>query len=106
MTKIFIEAKNNKTSEYYFLKTIINIFFQEKEKEIEFIFMNGIGNLYNETILNQIRLAQEIEEQVIVFADADTLAKGCGYEKRKADIENGMKAHNISFHYFLYCYPF
>lgn len=100
MTKIFIEAENNKTSEYHFLRTIINIFFPKKE--VVFIFMKGIGNLYNETILNQIRLAQEIGEQVIVFADADTEDKGAGYEKRKADIEHGMAVHNVSFQYFLY----
>ncbi|HAM84154.1 MULTISPECIES: DUF3226 domain-containing protein [Butyricimonas] len=100
MTKIFIEAKNNKTSEYHFLQTIINIFFPKMD--VEFIFMDGIGNLYNETILNQIKLAQEIGEQVIVFADADTEDKGIGYEKRKKEIENGMTTHNVSFHYFLY----
>lgn len=57
MTRIFIEAKNNKTSEYHFLRTIIDIFFPEMK--VQFIFMNGIGNLYNEAILNQIKLAQE-----------------------------------------------
>ena len=69
MTKIFIEAKNNKTSEYHFLQAIINNFLPEAETE--FIFMNGIGHLFNETILNQIKLAQEMGEHVIVFADAD-----------------------------------
>lgn len=64
--------------------------------------MNGIGNLYNETILNQIKLAQEIGEQVVVLADADTVDKGAGYEKRKAEIENGMATHNVLFQYFLY----
>lgn len=100
MNKIFIEAKNNKTPEYYFLQTIINKFFQNKN--IEFIFMDGIGNLYNEAILNQIRLAQEDREQVLVLADADTKEKGSGYKKRKIEIENGMTEHNVSFHYFLY----
>ena len=70
MTKIFIEAKSNKTSEYHFLQAIISKFLPAIE--VEFIFMDGIGNLYNETNLNQIKLAQETDEQVIVFADADT----------------------------------
>ena len=100
MTKIFIEAKNNKTSEYHFIQTILNIFFPKME--VEFIFMDGIGNLYNETILNQIKLAQEVGVQVIVLADADTESKGAGHEKRKTEIENGMVTHNVSFHYFLY----
>lgn len=100
MTKIFIEAKSVKTSEYYFIKTIIDIFFPYIE--VEFIFMDGIGNLYNETILNQINLAQESGEQVIVLADADTTAKGFGYAKRKEEIDNGMRIHSLSFPYFLY----
>lgn len=100
MTKIFIEAKNNKTSEYYFLKTIINVFFPNRD--YKFIFMDGIGNLYNETILNQINLAQESGEQVIVLADADTIAKGYGYAKRKEEIDKGMATHAVSFPYFLY----
>ena len=100
MTKIFIEAKNNKTSEYYFLYTILNIFFPEAE--VEFIFMDGIGNLFNETILNQINLAQESGEQVLVLADADTITKGFGYAKRKKEIDNGIVAHALSFSYFLY----
>ncbi|MDO4171384.1 MAG: hypothetical protein Q4D28_01585 [Prevotellaceae bacterium] len=100
MTKIFIEAKNNKTSEYHFLQTILNLFFPEKE--VEFIFMNGIGNLYNETICNQIGLAQEVGEQVVVIADADTAVKGFGYSRRKEEIDKGMVAHSLSFPYFLY----
>ncbi len=100
MTKIFIEAKNDKTSEYHFLHTILNVFFPEAE--VEFMFMDGIGNLYNETNLNQIRLAQESGEQVVVLADADTIVKGFGYTKRKEEIDNGMVAHKLSFPYFLY----
>lgn len=100
MTKIFIEAKSNKTSEYHFLQTIIRIFFPAIE--VEFIFMDGIGYLYNETNLNQIKLAQETGEQVIVFADADFLAKGYGYVKRKEEIDNGIVINAISFPYFIY----
>lgn len=100
MTKIFIEAKSNKTAEYHFLRTILNIFFPEAE--VEFIFMDGIGNLYNETIINQISLAQESGEQVVVLADADTIAKGFGYAKRKEEIDDGMVTHALSFPYFLY----
>ena len=70
--------------------------------EVRFIFMDGIGNLSKETIINQIKLAQVVEEQAIVLADADTKAKGAGYEKRKAEIEKCMKTYNVSFHYFIY----
>lgn len=100
MTKIFIEAKSNKTSEYHFLQAIISKFFPAIE--VEFIFMDGIGNLYNETNLNQIKLAQETDEQVIVFADADTVDKGYGYVKRKKEIDNGIATNAVAFPYFIY----
>lgn len=100
MTKIFIEARNKNTAEYHFIKAILNIFFPERD--VDFIFMDGIGNLFKEAIVNQISLAQENGEQVIVLADADTIAKGYGYAKRKAEIDNGMAAHVLSFSYFLY----
>lgn len=57
MNKIFIEAKDKRTSEYYFLKTILSQFFPDKE--VDFIPMNGIGNLFHEAILNQMSLAQD-----------------------------------------------
>lgn len=100
MNKIFIEAKDKRTSEYHFIKTIIDIYFPEKE--VDFICMNGIGNLFNETNINQISQAQIIEEQTIVLADADTVSKGYGYTKRKKEIEDGMHAKGIHFPYFLY----
>lgn len=100
MTKIFIEAKDKKTSEYHFLATIIKLFFPDKE--VDFICIHGIGNLFNQTNLNQINIAQESGEQVIVLADADTMAKGYGFAKRKTEIEDGMVTHSVSFPYFLY----
>ena len=100
MTKIFIEAKSNKTSEYHFLQAIISVFFPTVQ--VEFKFMDGIGNLYNETILNQIKIAKDTSEQVIVLADADSVAKGYGYVKRKEEIDNGMIAKEVSFPYFIY----
>lgn len=100
MNKIFIEAKNKNTVESHFLQAIIDLFFPEKE--VEFIYMNGIGNLFSETILNQISLAKENNEQVLVLADADTISKGYGYAKRQKEIETGMQRYSIQFSYFLY----
>lgn len=100
MTKIFIEAEKEDTPEHYFLQSIIKAFFPEKD--VSFVHMKGIGNLFNQAILNQIKLAQEIGEQVVVFADADTKAKKSGYEDRKSEIESGMINNEVSFSYFLY----
>ena len=76
MNKIFIEAKHEKTAEYCFLKAILDKFFPEKE--VQFIFMDGIGNLFKESILNQISQSQIINDSVLVLADADTEVKGWG----------------------------
>lgn len=100
MNKIFIEAKNGDTPECHFLKAILTTFFPEKE--VMYIPMDGIGNLFTEPILNQIALAQDSGEQVMVFTDADTLSKGWGYDKRKKDIEKGMLDNRVSFSYFIY----
>ena len=37
-----------------------------------------------------------------IFIDADTVAKGCGFLKRKADMDNNMQAQKIAFPYFIY----
>ncbi len=100
MNKIFIEAKKKETPECNFLKTILALFFPEKI--VEFVSIDGIGNLFNETIVNQISLAQAMGEQVLVLADADTVSKGWGFKKRKVDIDNGMQNKGINFSYFLY----
>lgn len=100
MTKVIIEAKHNRTPEYHFLDTIIKRFFQDRE--VRFIFMDGIGNLFKEAIVNQIKLAQEDGEQVLVLVDADTVATGHGYAVRRRDIETGMSGNSLSLPYFIY----
>lgn len=100
MNRIFIEAKNKRTPEYFFLKTIIGQFFPGKE--VDFVCIDGIGNLFNETNVNQMIQAQTIGEQVIVLADADYVAKGTGYVQRDGDMKKGMANHLLSFPYLLY----
>ena len=50
MKHIYIEAKNNHTTEYFFLKAIISELFQEKKEEVDFkfYFLDGVDNLFNE----------------------------------------------------------
>lgn len=100
MNWIFIEAKDKKTPEYQFISTIINKFFPDKE--VDFITMNGIGNLFKQPIVHKIEQANTEGVQVLVLVDADTVAKGAGYEKRKQDIDRGSKQNKISFPYFIY----
>ena len=100
MTKIFIEAEDKTTPEYNFLKALINLHFPTKD--VDFKCIGGIGNLFNETNKNQISQAQEVGEQVLILIDADTVTKGYGFEKRKAEIDSNMQALKLSVPYFIY----
>lgn len=100
MNKIFIEAENKKTPEYNFLKAFVDLHFPTKD--IDFICIGGIGNLFNEANINQMSQAQAVDDQILILIDADTVAKGYGFVKRKANIDNDMQALKISFPYFIY----
>lgn len=100
MNKIFIEAESKKTSEYYFLEAIIRKFFPAIE--VQFIFMKGVDNLFNQPILNEIKKAKIEGSQILVLVDADSEEKKWGYKRRKNWIEEGMKEHDVSFPYFIY----
>lgn len=100
MTKIFIEAENKTTPEYNFLKAFVDKHFPKND--IDFICIGGIDNLFNETNINQISQAQAVGEQVLILMDADTVAKGYGFVKRKADIVKNMHKLKLSVPYFIY----
>lgn len=57
---------------------------------------------FNETNINQISQAQAVGEQVLILIDADTVAKGYGFVKRKADIDNKLQILKLSVPYFIY----
>lgn len=50
MTHIYIEARNNHQTEYFFLKAIISECFPEKKEgsDFKFYFLDGVDNLFNE----------------------------------------------------------
>lgn len=100
MNKIFIEAESKKTSEYYFLEAIIRKFFPAIE--VQFIFMKGVDNLFNQPILNEIKKSKIEGSRILVLVDADSEEKKWGYKRRKDWIEEGMKEHDVSFPYFIY----
>lgn len=100
MNLVFIEAKNNNTSEYNFIKTVLTNFFADKN--IEFVCMNGVDNLFNQTIVNRIRQAQDENNKVLVLVDADWPSKGWGYAKRHNCVENKMAELQIRFPFFIY----
>ena len=50
MNFIFIEAKNPNTSEYDFIKSVLDKYFADKN--IEIVCMDGVDNLFCPTIIN------------------------------------------------------
>ena len=64
--------------------------------------MNGVDNLFGESIQNQICQSLDEGDNVLVILDADFLDKGWGYTKRKKDVMEKMQIHHISFPFFLY----
>lgn len=100
MNKLFLEAKGENTPEAHFLKALLSLL--NLKEEVTFICMNGIDNLFHETIRNQMLQAQTDGEQVIILADADTAAKGWGFCQRNADIEARMEKQGLKVPYFLY----
>lgn len=101
MNKIFIEAQGQKTPEYNFLKAFLDKHFYGKRTD--FVCTAGIGNLFNESNLNQMRLSNEEGEQVLILIDADTVGKGGGFAKRQAYMNENLCKFNLSFiPYFIY----
>ncbi len=97
MTRLFIEAEHEKTSEYVFLDTLIqNLGFTQEQYTI--ICVGGKTNL--------VKAANKFKENtleggknLIVF-DADTPATGCGFQTTMQRIRqelqnNGMQADGI-----------
>ena len=102
MNRLFVEAKHENTSECNFLKSIIRYYFHDKEGNMEFVFMNGFGNLFNETILNQIKSSIDNDDRCIAFLDADTCRKGGGFDAKSKWLADNKKKHGVEFPVFLY----
>lgn len=100
MNKIFIEAKSNKTPEYHFIRTILDLYF--KNYRVDIIPMDGVDNLFNESIRNQISLTQREGDVALIVVDADTSAKKWGYAKRKAYIEAQFNKYGLLCPCFIY----
>lgn len=100
MNRIFVEAKSENTPECKFLQAIISKYGQDKE--YEFVCMNGFGNLFNESILNQLNLAVDNGDNSLVLLDADSSKQGGGYETKKAWIETCFAKYGLRVPYFFY----
>lgn len=97
---IFIEAKDTRTPEAQFLTAVLLKYFPGKE--YEFIPMNGESNLKRDAIITQIQQHASDGDNCLCIMDADTEAKGWGYDRRKADLETFRHKNHLDFEYFLY----
>lgn len=100
MNTIFIEAEKSGTAEHYFLVALMAKFFPGVEYEL--IHMGGVDKLFNETNMNLLRSKTAEGFNCLSILDADTVAKGWGYVKRKADIDQEQQRHGVAFPFFLY----
>ena len=100
MNTIFIEAEKPETAEHFFLKALMARCFPDVEYEL--IHMRGVANLFNETNMNLMRSKTAEGSNCMAILDADTVAKGWGYARRKSDVELKQQEHNIVFPFFLY----
>lgn len=100
MNRLFVEAKSSQTAEGSFLNAILKRFFPDKQ--VQFVYMDGVAHLFNETNLNIMHQSSADGENVLVLIDADTIEKGWGYDIRKKDVERNMKMNDIHFPLFLY----
>jgi len=100
MNRLFIEARHEKTSECCFLKTLANKYFQAKE--IDFVFMDGCGNLFREPIVNQLKSSEDNGDNCLVLLDADTSDKGGGFARKAKWVMDNKSEVGVSFSFFIY----
>ena len=92
MTRIFIEARHEKTSEYVFLVTLLE-YLGFTEEQYDIICVGGKSNLINAA--NKFREnTLEGGSNLIVF-DADTVTTGCGHEATMKRMEKEIAEHEL-----------
>ena len=100
MNTIFIEAEKKDTAEHYFLTALMTKYFPDVKYEL--IPMAGVANLFNEANLNLLRSKAAEGINCMAILDADTVEKGWGFVKRKADVEKNQQQQCVTFPFFLY----
>ena len=100
MVHFFIESKNESTPEYVF----VNKYVKRCRPDLEFdiITIDGIGNLFNNSNINLMRLHSAKKEKNAIIVDTDFPRNDGGYESRKKNIEERAKAEGVVFNLFLF----
>lgn len=100
MTRIYLETQKEQTSEYCFIKSIINNCLEIDDSQFEIVPVNGKDNLRN-VATKLIETSLEGGRNVIIF-DADNPAKGGGFVARKEFIETFLHTGDIDAEVFLF----
>lgn len=101
MNKIFIESRKPETPEYQFLETYITSVLAIASSQFSIYCVNGKDNLWN--VAPQFQEAEITGGNNLVIFDADTPLNGGGYEKRKHELTERMRALNL--HAALFLFP-
>ena len=72
------------------------------DMKYELITMGGVANLFNEVNMNLLRSKTVEGINCLAILDADTIEKGWGFAKRKADVEKNQQQQGVAFPFFLY----
>ena len=100
MIKIFIEAKDNRTSEYHFVDDYVGKRLGIPKDEYSIESVNGWGNLKN--MGPALRLSTLEGNKNLIIFDADTTQNDGGFEKRKKQILDILKELGADAELFLF----
>ena len=99
MVHFFIESKNVFTPEYVFLDKYIKRIRPNLDYDI--IPMDGIGNLFNNSITTMMRLHSNKREKNVVIVDTDFPENDGGFAHRSANITERGQKEGLVFDLFL-----
>lgn len=93
--KLYIETKDGGTSEKQFFEYIL----KELNIEADIQCVNGKDNISN--YVPKMQIAHSQNERIIVVFDADKIANGGGFDKRRQELLDFKEKNNIDFDLFL-----
>lgn len=99
MTRIYIEAKHERTSEAVFIKTLL-LSIGKDENQYELICVDGKDNLANVSVKMREATLEDINN-IIIF-DADFPDNNGGYLIRKSEIESMLQTLSVQAAIFLF----
>lgn len=100
MVHFFIESKNDSTPEYVFLEEYIKTV--RPDLKFHIVPMDGLGNLFNNSITTMMRLHSSKQEKNIVIVDTDYPENNGGFAYRSKSIADQARTAGLTFELFLF----